>query len=47
MCYQELVVGYTVRRRKRKGHAMYLEADSAIDDVEPSDIMVLFLLLLP
>jgi hypothetical protein len=45
MCYQELV-GYTVQRRKRKGLAMYLGADFSIDDAEPLDIMVLFLLLL-
>jgi hypothetical protein len=46
MCYQDLADDYTVRRRKRKGPAMYLEADYAIDDVEPSDIMAMFLLLL-
>jgi hypothetical protein len=46
MCYQELAVDYTVQRRKRKGPAVYLEADSAIDDAEPSDIMALFILLL-
>jgi len=47
MCYQELAAGYIIRRRKRKGPAMYLEVVSAIDDIEPSDIMDLFLLLLP
>jgi hypothetical protein len=46
MCYQELVVDYTIQRRKRKGSVVYLEVISAIDDVEPSDIMAMFLLLL-
>jgi hypothetical protein len=46
MHYQELVVDYIVQRRKRKVHVVYLEARSAIDDAEPSDIMVLLPLLL-
>jgi hypothetical protein len=46
MCYQELV-DYTAWGRKRKGPAMYLGANSAIDDAEPLHIMVLFILLLP
>jgi hypothetical protein len=38
MCYQELAADYTVQRGKRRGHVVYLEADSAIDVVWPSDI---------
>jgi hypothetical protein len=47
MCYQEIASDYTVQRRKRKGPAMYLKADFSIDDVEPSNIMALFLLFFP
>ena len=44
MCYQELATDYVVQRRKRKGPVVYLEADSAIGDAEPSDITPLFLI---
>ena len=46
MRYQNFVVDYIVRERERKGLLVYLEVGSAIDDVEPSDIMALFILLL-
>jgi hypothetical protein len=44
MHYQNFVVDYTVQKRKRKGPVVYLEVGSAIDDAEPSDIMVMSLL---
>ena len=46
MCYKEHA-GYTAQGRKRKGPAMYFGADYAIDDADPLDIMVMFLLMLP
>jgi hypothetical protein len=46
MCYKELDVDYTIQRRKRKGLVVYLEVDFSINDVEPSNITTLFLLLL-
>jgi hypothetical protein len=41
MRYQNFIVDYTVRKIKRKGLVVYLEAGYAIDDAEPSYIMVL------
>jgi hypothetical protein len=55
MCCQNSVVDYTiqdsavdciVQERKRKSPEMYCEAGTATHGVEPSDIMVLFPLLL-
>jgi hypothetical protein len=46
MCYQNSVVDYTIQERKRKGPVMYFEAGTNIDGAEPSDIMVMFPLLL-
>jgi hypothetical protein len=54
MCFQHSVVDYTiqdsavdftVQERKRKSPEMYFEAGTTTDGAEPSDIMVLFLLL--
>jgi len=44
MHYHNFVVDYTIQRRKRRGHVVYLEVGPAIVDTEPSDIMVLYLL---
>jgi hypothetical protein len=46
MCCQNFVVDYTIQERKRKGPVMYFEAENITDGAEPSDIMVLFPLLL-
>jgi hypothetical protein len=46
MCCKNSVVDYTVQERKRKGHEMYFEAVTTTDGAEPSDIMVMFPLLI-
>jgi hypothetical protein len=46
MHYQNFFVDYIVQERERKGLIVYLKVGSAIDDVEPSDITAMFLLLL-
>jgi len=43
---QDSVVDCTVLERKRKGPEMYFEVGTTTDDTEPSDIIVMFPLLL-
>jgi len=42
---QDSVVDCTIQERKRKSPEMYFKARTTTDGAEPSDIMVLFLLL--
>jgi hypothetical protein len=46
MCFQNFVVDYTAQKRKKRDLVVYLGDGPAIGDTEPSDIMVLFPLLL-
>jgi hypothetical protein len=46
MCFHNYVVDNTAQKRKKKDLVAYLGGEPAIGDVEPSNILVLFPLLL-